>query len=112
MVAQLAPHVRLEVIVLESVSIEHSHWAGHDLPRHAPSQPDRQTLLLTTEDIGAQGWGWPGRCVVSVPLMLDKVARGGDAADILVHVGRLVPVRARRLTPSGVTRCSGAPRWP
>jgi len=77
---RLDPPITLSIDVLPATHVERTN-----LPYHVASRPGRQTMLLTNEPIGAQGWGWPGHCVVNVPLMMDKIRRRGNAADILVH---------------------------
>jgi len=76
----LDPPIELSIEVQPAIHVEHAN-----LPYHRASQPGLQTMLLTNEQLGAQGWGWSGHCVVNVSLMLDKARRGGDPADILIH---------------------------
>src|SRR6266536_1430601 len=91
---------------------------------HASTSPGRQTLLMTDEPIGAQGWGWPGCGVVSIPALNAKRAAGGDIADIVIHEwihtlqgmiinGRPVPFAddAERLGYTSVTGADGEPTW-
>jgi hypothetical protein len=86
LVGDIAPHVVLDVTVLQARSISRHRFergGSHDVPHHG--RPGRQTLLITREDIHAQGWGWPGSCVVSKQELSAKAASGGDMADILIH---------------------------
>jgi len=89
LVADVAPHVALEVLLhkADSISRHSFDWGGsrRDVPCHDPVRPDHQSLLITSEDIEAQGWGWPGRCVVSKQALSSKAAKGGNEADILIH---------------------------
>ena len=63
-VARLAPQIDLAVHVSPAVAITRSRFqyrgVAKDVPNHDPSIAGRQTLLLTAEDIGAQGWAGPG----------------------------------------------------
>lgn len=56
-----------------------------DVPNHEPSSPDRQSLIITNEDIQAQGWAGPGRGCLSKQRMKDKASRGGNSANITIH---------------------------
>jgi hypothetical protein len=90
LVGTIAPNVvLLEILTLKANLIRrHSFsWEGgeRNVPYHPPSQLGRQTLLITSEDIQAQGWGWPGSCVVSKRELDIKAASGGNPADILIH---------------------------
>lgn len=89
LVTKLAPHVALEALVLRASSIRRGtfNWCGsrRDVPYHEPSRPNSQTLLITSEELGAHGWGWPGRCVVSKQALVLKIAEGGNEADLLIH---------------------------
>jgi len=128
LVARLAPHIVLDVSVLNATDIRRHRfpWGGveRDVPYHAPTSPGRQTLLMTDEPIGAQGWGWPGCGVVSIPALNAKRAAGGDIADIVIHEwihtlqgmiinGRPVPFAddAERLGYTSVTGADGEPTW-
>jgi hypothetical protein len=79
LVADVAPHVALEVLLLKAdlISRHSFDWGGsqRDVPYHDPVRPDHQTLLIRSEDIEAQGWGWPGRCVVSKQALSSKLQR-------------------------------------
>jgi hypothetical protein len=89
LVSEIAPNLDLDVLVFKAHSITRSKfdWGGspRDVPSHGPSVPGRQTLLITREDIGAQGWGGPGACVVSKQEVEAKEAKGGNPADLLIH---------------------------
>jgi len=87
LVRALAPHIALDVHVLEAHSFRRNvdSGTGRDVPSHDPSVPGRQTLLITSEDIQAEGWGWPGSCVVSNQALNRKAAKGGNPAEILIH---------------------------
>src|SRR5207244_5627273 len=83
-----------------------------------------QTLLITSDDIQAQGWGWPGSCVVSKGALSSKAVKGGNMADILIHEwihtiqgkvinARPVPVAddAEKLGFSCTQGADGEPIW-
>jgi hypothetical protein len=84
-VSDLAPQIALTVRVLKARETGRTDVGGRDIPYHAPSMPSRQSLLITSEPIGAQGWGWPPSCVVSRQRLEWKAANGGDPADLLIH---------------------------
>jgi hypothetical protein len=128
LVAELAPRVDLEVTVLEAVAIEHAVFDRHGgrrvVPYHGPARAGSQTLLITSDEIGAEGWGWPGCCVVGRQALVRKAAAGGNPADILVHEwlhticgevidGRAVPFvdDAETLGFTSVPGADGEPTW-
>ena len=128
LVARLAPHIVLDVSVLKATDIRRHRfpWGGveRDVRYHAPTSPDRQTLLMTHEPIGAEGWGWPGCGVVSIQALNAKRAAGGDIADIVIHEwihtlqgtiinGRPVPFAddAERWGYISVPGADGKPTW-
>ncbi len=128
LVAHLAPHIGLDVRVLNATHIRRHRfpWGGveRDVPCHAPTLPGRQTLLMTDEAIGAQGWGWPGCGVVSIPALNAKRSAGGDIADIVIHEwihtlqgtiinGKPVPFAddAECLGYTSVAGADGEPTW-
>jgi hypothetical protein len=94
LVRRLAPHLTLEVLVVKASAIRRGEA---DRPYHDAGAPGRQTMLVTREEVGAQGWGWTqedltgrgwgqqGHAVVSTQRMEDKARRGGDPADISIH---------------------------
>jgi hypothetical protein len=55
----LAPHIDLKVEVVKATVIERIQFyylgTSYDVPNHAPSVEGRQSLLITSENIGAQG---------------------------------------------------------
>jgi hypothetical protein len=91
LVRELAPHIALNIHLGEaeanSLARTNFEWGGavRDVPWHKPRLREHQSLLITNEDIGAQGWGWKGACVVSKLALETKAARGGDPADVLIH---------------------------
>src|SRR5215210_46518 len=74
LVAHLAPHLALEVIVRKAHSIRCCDLGGvgREVPCHDPSSSDNQSALITSQDIGTSGWGWPGSCVVSKRALFKK----------------------------------------
>lgn len=56
-----------------------------DVPNHAPTDGTSQTLLITNEEIDAQGWAGPGAGCVSKSRMEKKECNGGNSADITIH---------------------------
>ena len=89
LVRKLAPHVNLEIDVLEARRIERSRFNAlgqdHDVPNSPPSRSGRQSLLITNENIGAAGWAGPEKGCISRQEMEDKARRGGNSADITIH---------------------------
>jgi len=67
------------------------HGCNGLFPYHAASDPARQTLLITNEDIGqctgAQGWGWPGNGVLAKSALIAKATAGGGAVTDENRVG-------------------------
>jgi hypothetical protein len=88
LVDELAPHLTLAVLVREAHQPRRKlfAWGHRNVPYHDPSSMDRQALLITSEEIGAAGWGWPRRGVVSKSALLKKRANGGKPADIMLRV--------------------------
>jgi hypothetical protein len=126
LVCEVAPHVALEVHVLEAYSVRRNFDPSiqRDVPSHDPSLPGRQTLLITSEDIQAEGRGWGGNCVVSKRALDRKTANGGNPADILIHEwihtlhgkvinGRQVPFTddAEKMGFSSTPGADGEPTW-
>jgi hypothetical protein len=88
LVGELGPDLVLDLHVMEAFAVGRQYLGpdfAREVPFHPSSGPGRQSLLITSEDIGAQGWGWQGSCVVSKQQMESKQHRGGDPADILIH---------------------------
>jgi hypothetical protein len=91
LVKRLAPHVALEIAILEATSVRQesvpdTEGVVHVLPFHPPSRPDTNTLLITHDTIeGREGWGRGGSCVVNVEKLNGRADAGGDVADILIH---------------------------
>jgi hypothetical protein len=123
-VNDLAPQIALTVHVLKAYEICRADVGGRDVPYHPPSASSRQSLLITSEPIGAHGWGWPPCCVVSRGRLEWKAANGGDPADLLIHEwlhtlvgmtinGRPVPFAddAEKLGFSGVPGPDGDDTW-
>jgi hypothetical protein len=89
LVSMLAPHVDLTVLVLPTQNIVRSRFLYDgktlDVPNHAPLSQQHQSLLITTEDIQAEGWAGLGRGCLSKSRMSAKINAGGDSADITIH---------------------------
>jgi hypothetical protein len=128
LVTTLAPHIELQIVVIKYSRIcrRHFDWGGadRDVPCHEPSSKGRQTLLITNESLGAEGWGWPGAGVASKQEMEAKAHAGGDVADILLHEwlhtiqnvpinGRPVPFAddAEKMGFKSVPGLDGKPTW-
>jgi hypothetical protein len=65
----LAPHVDVTVLVLPTQNIVRSRFLYDgktlDVPNHAPLSQQHQSLLITSEDIQAEGWAGLGRGCLS-----------------------------------------------
>jgi hypothetical protein len=88
LLGKMAPHIELVVKVVKATApfrskFESNGW--HDVPNHHPSSKNFQSLLITEEDIGAAGWAGPAMGCLSKQRLQDKLARGGDSADISLH---------------------------
>jgi hypothetical protein len=84
-VRDLAPWIALSVDLMKASNTPQTDVGGRNVPYHPPSAASHQSLLITSEPIGADGWGWPPSCVVSRQKLEWKTANGGDPADLLVH---------------------------
>jgi hypothetical protein len=64
LVAALAPHIELQVVVIKASRIcrNHFNWGGvdHYVPFHEPSSEGRQTLLITNESLWRRRMGLVG----------------------------------------------------
>lgn len=127
-VAQLAPHVALEVFVRPAEHVE--AWTVQ-VPdgefaavQHAPIDARHQSLLLTRVGLVHSGYGTAGKCVVSLGAVDTKESNGGDPVDIIIHEwihtlhgqvlnGRTVPFvdDAEQYGYEGVSGGDGEPRW-
>lgn len=89
LVARIAPHITLDIGVelARGINERKFQWHGTQrcVPYHPPSQAGRQSLLITSRPLDAEGWGWQGACVVSASALNRKEAAGGNMADILIH---------------------------
>ena len=90
LVGALAPHINLTVHVLPATGIIRSRFfdaqgAFRDVPNQPATIPERQSLLITSEEIGASGWAGPGSGCVSKGAILRKRHNRGDSADITIH---------------------------
>jgi hypothetical protein len=89
LVAALAPHIDLEVLTSKATAITRvlfdSDGTRHDVPNQAPSKIGRQALLITNEDIGAEGWAGRVQGCLSKQRMEKKRMAGADSADITIH---------------------------
>ncbi|MEI7901133.1 MAG: NPCBM/NEW2 domain-containing protein, partial [bacterium] len=88
LLGKIAPHIELDIKVVKATApfrskFESNGW--HDVPNHQPSDKCFQSLLITEEDIGAAGWAGPVMGCLSKQRLQDKLARGGDSADISLH---------------------------
>lgn len=88
LLGKIAPHIELDIKVVKATApfrskFESGGW--HDVPNHQPSNKNFQSLLITEEDIGAAGWAGPVMGCLSKQRLQDKLARGGDSADISLH---------------------------
>jgi len=89
LVARIAPHIALDIGVELATGIKERTIQLKDtllrVPYHLPSQSGRQSLLITTQPLYAEGRGWQGACVVSASALNEKEGAGGNMADILIH---------------------------
>jgi hypothetical protein len=89
LVARIAPHINFNIGAELATDIKEQKFQLHGTPRcipyHPPSQAGRQSLLITSRLIYAEGWGWKGACVVSASALNRKEAAGGNMAVILIH---------------------------
>jgi len=89
LVHSLAPHIDLQVLVFQATDIKRVKfpYGGviHDVPTEAPSRDDRQSLLISSEDVGAEGWAGEHQGCLSKAKLVALVQRGGDSADVTIH---------------------------
>lgn len=86
---EIAPHLALNAEILKATAIIRSRFdsdgSRHDVPNHKARNPANQTMLITDEELGANGWGGPGACVVNKGKLQWKLDRGANSADISLH---------------------------
>lgn len=88
LLAEIAPHIELQIKVLKSTSPVRSRFNSggwHDVPNQPASDRSAQSLLITDEDIGAAGWAGPGAGCLSKQRLEEKARKGGNSADISLH---------------------------
>lgn len=90
LVTRIAPNVELETHVLPArkilrTSFEVEGVRYENVPYHGPGSSGRETLLITPEQIGRDGFGWNGCCVVTRAAILRKAEHRGNPADLLIH---------------------------
>ena len=88
LVSLLAPHIALRIDVRKASVIVRfpAPWgATRTFPSHEPSAAGAQALLITAEDIGAEGIAGPPQGCVSRRAIEGKLAKGADPADLTVH---------------------------
>jgi len=130
LVSSLAPHVHLLTPVFRADHVVRVcfHWGGveRNVPNVPTSASGTQSLLLTHEDIGAEGWAGPGQGCVSNERLAAKASGRGNPIDILIHEwihtlegvsinGRAVPNPDNNADcgfpdPSGIG-ADGVPTW-
>jgi hypothetical protein len=89
LVRKLAPHIALHVSVLNATNILRRRFCcdgrSYDVPNQAPSRSGRQSLLITSEDIQAEGWAGSKQGCLSKQRMEEKERNRGSSADITIH---------------------------
>jgi len=91
LVHRLVPdkHLSLEIRVLKAAAIYRVIFqdAGvrHNVPNQNPSTDGHQSLLITREDIGAEGWAGAKKGCLSKRALEEKASLGADSADISIH---------------------------
>jgi hypothetical protein len=88
LVGKLAPHIELRIKVQKATRKYYDpprEGRNCALPFHRPIEEGSQTLLITREQIGAEGWGKPGEGCLSKQGMEQKEQKRGNHADITIH---------------------------
>jgi hypothetical protein len=89
LVEELAPHIALNVEVFQASRILRARFSyggrDYNVPNHEPVWRGGQTLLITNEEIGAEGWAGREMGCLSKRMMQLKAKRGQSSADITIH---------------------------
>ena len=90
LVSEIAPHIQLKTKVLKAKTIDkidNYFYNGRyfNLRLHDPEEAGSQTLLITNDDVRAEGFTYGQRGCLDKQKMEGKQRRGENSADITIH---------------------------